>query len=174
MEVSPDAADVRSLIAALERAIRVKTLVTSVEVLFLLAVFGWLAYRALNGLQLLGAGGIVAAMLYLLYQLYRYRARRAPAMSDEVSARFYEAEIERRQAFHAGPALWTRLAVIIPGYVIYLVGIVVAQPSALIRVALIAAVFFSLIVLAVPVNVSAARRYHSRDQYRGDAVLRDR
>ena len=164
VDVVPTVAEVISADAvALERSMRVKTLFTSALSLALAGAFGWAAYRGPNLLQTVGGSLMVLAMLYYVYQIYAHRARRLPpGIAPEDVLLFYERELERREAFHRGGVLGARILVMVPGYLLYLAGLVAANPPVLIRIALIFVVWFSLLMLAVPLNINISRRYQHR------------
>ena len=101
--------------------------------------------------------------MYLAYQVSRYRPAALPVDADyDAALRFYRHELIRQRDFHRGRAFWLRVLVLLPGPLLLDIGFVLAHPYRLRTIAAHAIAFISLAVLAVPLNVRAARRYDRR------------
>jgi hypothetical protein len=80
---------------------------------------------------------IVAAMLYMLLQLFVGRPRRIPANAD-LNARIalFRCELGREHDFHGGYWFWSRLVIMTPGFILLCVGGMIAHHDAWIHPAL--------------------------------------
>jgi len=66
----------------------------------------------------------------------------------------------RQRDFHRGRSFWSRLVVIMPGYILLCVGGMAAHPSTARRQTIIQlALFFFFALLAIPNNRRFAKRY---------------
>ena len=111
-------------------------------------------------LTILGTG-------YLMYQLRQTQGRKgwsslAGGDGSTTSFSYYRRELERMRDFHRGWRFWTRLAVFLPGPLIFSVGFTVAHPELLKSNLWNGAIFLALGTLAIPLNLWLARRYQHR------------
>jgi hypothetical protein len=103
----------------------------------------------------------VASTLFFEYQLYHWRGRVSPQRDANTSDlhSFFRAELERQLDFHTGICFWSRLASMIPGYVLFCVGFAIAYPAAEKIMSIVLICFFALALLAIPANLKRARTY---------------
>jgi hypothetical protein len=109
-----------------------------------------------TALTLVGSA-YVAAQAYLIRR--RQREADLGAASDEPSVDFYRAALERQRDFHRGAWLWSRLAIFLPGPVIFVLG---ARSNSRLSLIAIGAIFVLLGILAIPMNLSRARSFQRR------------
>ncbi|MFZ0686581.1 MAG: hypothetical protein WAM89_13630 [Terriglobales bacterium] len=125
--------------------------------------FTWLLFFFPNPLQRLGSLLTVAAMLYMTWQLLARRVREFSSDTDlSRRATDYRAELERQRDFHRGWWFWSRLALMLPGLLLFCAGGAVAEPKSLPIYAIIAACFIGVSAIAVPANLRLARKYQSQ------------
>ena len=115
-----------------------------------------------NVLQRIGSVLTVVAAGFLLIQLRMRPARVMPDMGETESIRFYRAELERQRDFHRGRWLWSRLIILLPGPVVWMVGSVRAWPKATTLTWWTLAAFLILAVIGVMLNLRLARQYQRR------------
>lgn len=115
-----------------------------------------------NVLQRIGSVLTVLGAVYLLIQLRMRPAGVMPDLGGTESIRFYRAELERQRDFHRGWWLWSRLIIILPGPVVWMVGSVQAYPQIAKFMWWVLATFLILAVIAVPLNLRLARQYQRR------------
>jgi hypothetical protein len=129
----------------------------------LVAGFGWFAFIAVNRVQRIGASLIVAACLYLTYQLRQARPSPLPAdPNDSAWPLVYRAELVRQRDFHGGPLFWWRLVALVPGCLLFLAGAAVARPAIIRPVGMASAAFLLFGGLAIPLNLRLARRHQQQ------------
>lgn len=128
-----------------------------VAVLFAVSffVFPNLVQRIGSVLTVLGAG-------YGIIQLRLRPSHVMPDMGETESIRFYRAELERQRDFHRAWWLWSRLIILLPGPVVWMVGSVRAWPKAATLTWWTLATFLILAAVAVPLNLRLARQYQRR------------
>jgi hypothetical protein len=144
----------------LKRKVWRRTLVGYVTTLGEIAAFGWFSFHASTQLQRVGCYCIMAAMLYLAYQLFAGRSRAAPLevnLSD--SAIYYRAELERQRDFFRGSSLWSRMVFLIPGPILLGVGAVIAYPDRIRTNATILVMFIGLCIVGIPRSLRESRKY---------------
>lgn len=116
--------------------------------------FGWFIYTLPSPLERVGSGLTLASALYVVYQLHQRRNRKVPSeIQSSACAAFYRTELERQRDFHRGSWFWSRLIVMIPGDLLFLIGFAMAHPGSERGMAVIAAFFLGLCVVAVPLNL---------------------
>jgi thiosulfate reductase cytochrome b subunit len=103
---------------------------------------------------------IVAAMLYMLLQLFAGRPRRIPANAD-LNARIalFRCELGREHDFHGGYWFWSRLVIMTPGFILLCVGGMIAHPSTTHSQVILLALFLVFSALSIPNNLIRARSY---------------
>jgi hypothetical protein len=107
-------------------------------------------------LTLIGSA-YVGAQAYVIRR--RQREADLGAASDEPSVEFYRTALERQRDFHRGAWLWSRLAIFLPGPVIFALG---AKSNSSVSLIAIIAIFVLLGILAIPLNLSRARSFQRR------------
>jgi hypothetical protein len=115
-----------------------------------------------NPTQRLGCYLLVGAMLYMLLQLFARRGALSAKGDVPASANAYRLELERQLDFHSGGWLWSRIILMVPGFLLFCLGGAIAHPSLTRPYGMIAVIFVLLFGLAVPENRRLARRYQSR------------
>jgi hypothetical protein len=155
--------DIFSRTQVLMKEIRRRTIIGFAACFIVIVAFGSFIFIFPNTLQRVGSGLTVAAALYMAYQLYVGRNGKLPSESRS-SARtdFYRAELERQRNFHRGFWLWSRLIIMVPGYLLFLIGFVIAHPDAARFMAAPGGVFIVLCIIGVPANLKLSRKYQRR------------
>jgi len=104
---------------------------------------------------------IGAAYIGVQAYLIRRRQREADlsAASDEPSIAFYRTALARQRDFHRGAWLWSRLAIFLPGPLIFALG---AKSDSRVSLIAVIAIFVLLGFLAIPLNLSRARSFQRR------------
>jgi hypothetical protein len=115
-------------------------------VCFILTVaFGSFFFILPNTLQKVGSVLTVSAALYMAYQLYAGRNGKQPTETRPSECTvFYRTELERQRDFHRGIWFWSRLVIMVPGYILFLIGSAMAYPAAARGFAMIGACFIVL------------------------------
>jgi hypothetical protein len=83
----------------------------------------------------------------------------ASGRQTEASLAFYRSELQRQRDFHRGLWLWSRLLVFTPGSLIFLIGFGSAYPAVARYIHVEASIFGVLLIAAIPLNLSLARKY---------------
>lgn len=155
-------ADIPHAAQILTNKVRARTL-SVVVTMFESVAFGCILFLVPSPIQKLGSLLTVAAMLYMTYQLMARRVREVPTETDSTDrAIFYRKELERQRDFHRGWWLWSRLAIMLPGLIVFCAGGAVAEPKYLEGYAIIAAFFVGVCAVAVPANLRLARKYQGQ------------
>ncbi len=125
--------------------------------------FARLVLRVPSSLQRMGCALLVVGMLYLLCQLVSARPRRGDRGTDlAAQAARYGSELGREWNFHRGVSFWSRLAVVVPGFVLLAIGRMIANPAGAATDAIELALFLLFGGLAIPNNQRYANRYAAR------------
>jgi hypothetical protein len=113
-----------------------------------------------NTLQRVGSRLSVAATLYMAYLLYDRRNRSLPSeLHPAACADFYRAELARQRDLYRGIWLWSRLVIGFSSYILFLIGVAMPYPGLAGGLAIFAACFLSLCVVAIPLNLRISRKY---------------
>jgi hypothetical protein len=140
--------------------IRVRTRNGCVAMLIVFAAYFWFIFTLQGSMQRVGSGLVAASMLYMAYQVYARRAGTSPLETDSAAwAGFYRTELERQRDFHRGFWFWSRLAVTLPGFILFCVGGAIARPADARGYTGQLAVFILLGIWSVPLNLGRARKY---------------
>ncbi len=115
-----------------------------------------------NPLQRIGCGLMVVAAAYMLIQLYKGRGAHLPDGATADHFRFYQAELRRQRDFHRGGWLWSRLFLLVPGFLLFCIGEAAADPLHLRRSIWAGSAFTILWLIAVPNNLKLARKYQRK------------
>ncbi len=152
--------DVLSRTQALMKKIRRRTLMGYGICFGMIVAFGSFIFISPNTLQKVGSGLTVAAALYMTYQLYAGRNDKQPIETrPPACTAFYRTELERQRDFHRGVWFWSRLVIMIPGYILFLIGFAMAYPGLARGLAMIGVCFIVLCIVAVPLNLRLSRKY---------------
>lgn len=137
-----------------------RTRLGSVMVVGMALFFVGFFLHAPNALQQTGCALLVVAMLYMLFQLVTGRPNHiAPNADLAAQTNLYRSELKRERDFHRGRSFWSRLAVVMPGFILLCIGGMVADPSAIRSQTILLALFFFFALLAIPNNLRFAKRY---------------
>ena len=102
---------------------------------------------------------------YILCQVHLYHRNRKSAAimaakkGNVASAEFYRAELHRIREFTCGIWLWSRIAMILPGPLVFMIGFQLSYQGIAPFVYAEMALFLILLALAVPLNLKISRRY---------------
>jgi hypothetical protein len=143
----------------LAREIRRRTVGGCLTCLIEAIWLGSFAHRTLDPVQRLGSYLLVGALLYMLIQLLARRGTMPLGGELSASPEVYRSELERQRDFHRNGWLWSRVIVIIPGFMLICLGEAIAHPASAHRSGMMAVVFLVLCTLAIPNNLRLARRY---------------
>jgi hypothetical protein len=142
------------------KRIRARTRRGYVVILIVCVAYVGFIFTLPDWMQQVGSGLVAASMLYMAYQLYARRAGQPPLATDSsVWADFYRAELERQRDFHRGLWFWSRLAIVLPGFILFCVGGAIARPVDALDYTGQLAVFIFLAICAVPLNLGRSREY---------------
>ena len=136
--------------------------------LFLIAAFikNFLDFPTI--LERVGAVLTILGTGYLMYQVHQIQGRKGWSVlsgaqdGNTASFAYYRAELSRMRDFHCGRLFWTRLAVFLPGPLVFSAGFTVAHPELLKSNIWNVVFFLALGALAIPLNLWLARRYQRR------------
>jgi len=152
--------DVFARTQALMKKIRRRTLKGYAVCFVMIVSFGWFVFIFPNPLQRVGSGLTLVATLYVAYQLYERRNGKLPSGTGlSACTAFYRKELERQRDFHRGIWFWSRLVIMVPGYILLLIGLAMAYPELARGLAAIAGAFIVLCIVAVPMNLKLSRKY---------------
>jgi len=129
---------------------------------FVIAAFVVFFFIFSNALERIGSALTVLGAGYMLVQLRLRPARVLPDVGEAGGVQFYRGELERQRDFHRGSWFWSRLLILLPGPIIFMMGFVQVFPDAAPFMWLDLAALLVLAVLAVPLNLRLARRYQRR------------
>ncbi len=117
-----------------------------------------------------GAIMTVIGTSVLLWQLFIVRhgehaaTRRLAALGGMPTQAFHRAELERQRDFHRGWRLWFRMLALTPGPLVFMAGFARVNPRAAHMLTWEAAVVLVLAAIAIPLNLTLARRYQRQLQ----------
>jgi len=121
---------------------------------------GWM-FVGMNSLQLVGAVLTIIALSYMAWQIRASRFR-TPSIDVVDTLEHLRRELARQRDFHRGTRFWSRMALLVPGGLIFFAGFARAHPEVIriIRFEIISFVVFAL--SAIPLNMWMARRYQKQ------------
>jgi hypothetical protein len=152
--------DVLSRTQALMKKIRRRTLMGYAVCFIASVTFGSFIFIFPNTLQRVGSGLTVAAVVYMAYQLYERRNGKQPSESrPSACTAFYRTELERQRDFHRDVWFWSRLVILVPGYILFCIGSAMVHPELARGFFAIAGAFIVLCIVAVPLNLRLSRKY---------------
>jgi hypothetical protein len=144
----------------LTNKIRRRTRGGYVATLIQIIVFGSFIFDYPNPIQRTGAALVVAVMGYIAYQIHAARPANKLAEGDTTALlASFRKELERQRDFHRGARLWSRLALFVPGPILWCIGFSTAHPEIAHLNYWIAAFTILVIMLAAPLNLKEARNY---------------
>jgi hypothetical protein len=129
-----------------------------------IACFTYFFVRFPHPVERIGALLTVLGMGYLIYQVLLNQAQRRDFLveagrTSHPSLEFLRAELERQRDFHRGIWFWSRLVIMIPGPLVFTIGMGMARPELTRSLWLIGAAFLLVAALAIPLNLRLAARY---------------
>jgi len=108
----------------------------------------------------LGAALIIAAAAFMTFQALS--SRKGERMSGVGTAEFYKAQLERQRDFHRGRRFWSRALALVPGPALLFAGFAREHPEVAGTIRLEAVAFGLMLIAAVFLNRSLARRYQAQ------------
>lgn len=142
-----------------------RTWAGSVVVIAMAVFFARLLLRVPDTLQRMGCAFLVVAMLYMLFQLVSARPHTISIESDPVAqAAHYCSELKREWNFHRGFSFWSRLAIIIPGFLMLAIGRMIAIPGSVTINAVQVTIFLLFAALTIPKSERFANQYAAQMQ----------
>lgn len=152
--------DIPAAAKVLADRMRQRTWLGSVSISGMAVFFACAFLRASDIVAQVGYALVVAAMFYMLLQLYAGRPRRIPAKADLVTrTTLYRCELERERDFHSGYWFWSRLAVILPGFTLLCIGSMISHPAQAYSQIILLVFFLAVCALSIPRNLTRARSY---------------
>jgi hypothetical protein len=130
-----------------------------------MAAFTWYFFILSNTIQRVGSLLTVLGAGYLVYQLFlnqlqqRESAITLAKMGNAPSLESYRVELRRQRDFHKGSRFWSRLLILIPGPMVFLVGLEITHPAFATFIRLEGLAFLLLAAIAVSLNLRKARLY---------------
>jgi hypothetical protein len=141
------------------------TLICALEVVWLPVGFHKFATGTHNMASLTVRTGCILTIGAMLYMGYQLLARRSTLSSSEESPATpdtYRSELELQRDFHSGAWLWSRVLLMVPGFLLLCIGMAITHPGNILGTAGTAAMLLTLCVLAIPLNLRIARKYQRR------------
>jgi hypothetical protein len=160
LQISPE--QLRKEAKKLETGLRRRSIFGGGAGLFVMAGFILFFFLFQNPLQRIGSILTVVGAGYGVVQLRMRPARAMPDFGEMDCIRFYRADLERQRDFHRGKWFWSRLLILLPGPIIWIVGFAQTHPELALFIWLELAAFLILAVIAVPLNLRLARKYQRR------------
>jgi hypothetical protein len=162
-------ADVREHARRLERRVDRRNRREYIAGVAVVAGYGWILWRAPSITARAGAGLIVAATIFICYQLHVHGSA-ASLQADiglQSSLDFYRAQLERQRDLLRGVWRWCLLP-FVPGFLVLLTGQALAQPA---RVSFVAAYGVAALMLGIALHALnrhvAARIQQALDRLKG-------
>jgi hypothetical protein len=160
--------EIRKRADAMEKSFRRRTPVGFIVCGLVVAGAVWWLTIFPDPLQRIGAILTLVGIAYLAWRIWSMRAgagsdlARAAASGGVESIASYRAALVRLRDFHRGAELWSRLALLIVGPAIFLVGFARAHPEILASIRIQAIVLVVVVVAAIILNLWISRRYARR------------
>lgn len=162
------AEEIRRRVKIMERNLRIRTLVGLINCAIVAAAAVWWLTIFPNPLPQLGAVLTIVGVAYMAWQLRSTRAgvgsnlASAAASGGLDSIAFHRAALTRLRDFHRGRQFWSRLALVIVGPSIILIGLAKAHPEVSGTIRIVAVALGVLAVSAIALNLGLSRRYARR------------
>jgi hypothetical protein len=160
-------AEIQARIEKLATTARVRNrggiLVTS----FVILNFIWWLTFIDTTLSRVGAVMTIAGVVYMLYQVLAHRngeraASQRAAESGTSSIDFHRAQLARQRDFHRGRTLALRLLFFAPGPLVFFAGMARERAKLAWMFEVEGITFAILLIIAIPLNLSLARKYQRR------------
>lgn len=143
-----------------EAEVRRRNLAGYLVSVFLIICFGAFAVLFPNWVQRIGACLTVAGSVFLLCQLLRKVPRRRPdPAEDRAYFGYLKRELARQRDYHRGAWFCTRVAVFLPGPLLFNLGFARAFPRLWPFLIVESVLMLAFACLAIPMNFRTARRY---------------
>jgi hypothetical protein len=152
--------EIKKNMGQLQKTMRQRSVVRGLAVLFVAVLFAGLLFKAGNLIEGIGAALVVIGTGYVGYQLLLIRKKPASVIRENeplAGAVFYRTELERERDFHRGLWLWSRIVIVVPGVLVFLIGRAIEHPERIHPIRLAVSVVF--LVLMVARNLRLARKY---------------
>lgn len=159
--IKMSAEQVRNAMEKLNSKLRRRNLVGGAASITVLLAFSLFFAIFPNVVQRIGSALTVLGAGYLAYQfiLVKSLTRAAPGNQAEASLSFYRLELQRQRDFHRGLWLWSRLLIIAPGPLVFMLGFAQSYPYLSKFIWAEVLVFVGLWVAAIPLNRRESRKY---------------
>jgi hypothetical protein len=166
--------EIKIKVGQLQNKMRLRNVIVGPGLLFMVVICARFLFKTHNLIEGIGAALLIIGAGYVGYQLLLIRKKPASVVRENeplAGAVFYRTELERQRDFHRGLWLWSRVAVVIPGAVVLLIGLAIEHPERTHQIRLNAAAVVVLAVLQVARHLRLARKYQ-REIDALDAVKR--
>jgi hypothetical protein len=156
--------EIHEEIELFEEKIRRRNFIGYAACLIVLAGFAFNLFVFPNLIQRIGSLLSITAAGYLIYQLRLSLAKKTAVkavcvMGIAASIEFYRTELQHQRDFYSGIGFWSRLLILFPGPLVFLIGSEIAHPELTRPIRLEMVALIVLAVLAIPVNLRLAHRY---------------
>jgi uncharacterized membrane protein YjjP (DUF1212 family) len=159
--------EIHKMMDRLNRKVRRRNYMAVAICVLEIVCFAYFFFRFPHPVERIGALLTVLGMGYLIYQVLLNQAQRQDFLveagrTSHASLEFLRAELERQRDFHRGIWFWSRLVILLPGPLVFLVGLEMARPQLAGYTHRMAATLVLLAGLAIPLNLRMARRYQKQ------------
>lgn len=124
--------------------------------------FAYLFYIASSAAQRAGCCLGIVAMFYTWLQLFTLRARHDWPKRISSSSFSYRNELRRQRDFYRGFRFWSRISVVVCGFVLFCLGGVTSHPESVPAYAIFAAFLLSSLYFSVWLNSRETRKYQNQ------------
>ncbi|MGA2652397.1 MAG: hypothetical protein ABSF28_17815 [Terracidiphilus sp.] len=163
-EISPE--KLHCLRKRLNRKLLVRDGTVWVLCLFEICWFAWILVALPQPLMKFGSALVILGMAYMTGQVWlnqrscRASRLRAEASGNVNSLEFLRSELERQREFHRGIWFWSRLAVLMPGLLVFGVGAIMLfpWPDSLVGWSVVGVTVF-VFPLAIWLNLKKSKAY---------------
>jgi hypothetical protein len=144
------------------KEIRKRTITGTFICAFEIVWFASTFHTTTNTTEQVGCLLTIGAMLYMGYQLLARRSTLSLRDESPTTPDAYRSELELQRDFHSGGWLWSRVVLMVPGFLLFCIGLAGTHPRSTISIAGTTAALLTLCTLAIPNNLRIARRYQRR------------
>ena len=155
--------EIRSRARRLERIVARRNLREYVAAAIVTPAFGWIMWVGPSGTIRIGAGLIIAATVFFVYQLHVRGSAMSLAADLGLSSSldFHRAQLERQRDLLRSVWSWALLP-FVPGFLVLQIGLALALPARTARFIVIGVVFLVLLVGLYALNRRVAARIQQR------------
>ena len=152
--------EIQMKVQELENRMRVATRNGFILFIFLIVGFSLWAIIDRDPITRAGAVAIVLSVVYIGFQVYRSRFRKAPASAvPTASIDHLRTELARQRDFHRGKRFWSRFLFIAPAGSLFFYGLATAHPELIYIIRWEIAAFIVIVLAAIPLNLRGANKY---------------